>query len=95
MLEILTIFYVQIKVFKPLEDADNGIFKNVKIAVPVKYLSNSWRSLEIPLINCEIHLELDWTKDCVMSTISYTKLKITNTKMHVPVFNLPNQTKTM
>ena len=36
--------------FKTLEDDDNGVFKNVKIAVPLKYLSNFWRSLEIPLI---------------------------------------------
>ena len=36
--------------FKTLEDDDNGVFKNVKIAVPLKYLSNFWRSLEMPLI---------------------------------------------
>ena len=36
--------------FKILEDADNGVFKNVKISVPLKYLSNFWRSLEMPLI---------------------------------------------
>ena len=66
--------------FKTLEDADNGIFKNVKVAVPLKYLSNFWRSLEMPLINCKIHLELNWSKDCVMSTIADTTFKITNTK---------------
>ena len=36
--------------------AGNRVFKNVKIAVPLKYLSNFWRSLEMPLINCTIHL---------------------------------------
>ena len=65
--------------FKPLRDADNGVFKNVKIAVPLKYLSNFWRSVEMPLINCKIHLELNWTKDCVMSAIADTIFKITNT----------------
>ena len=35
---------------------NNRVFKDVKIAVPVKYLSNLWRFLEMPLINCEIHL---------------------------------------
>ena len=35
---------------------NNRVFKDVKIAVPVKYLSNFWRFLEMPLINCEIHL---------------------------------------
>ena len=47
-------------------DTDNGVFKNIKIAVPLKHLRNFWRSLEMPLINCKIHLELNWTNDCVM-----------------------------
>ena len=38
----------------------------MKIVVPLKYLSNFWRSLETPLINCKTHLELNWTKNCVM-----------------------------
>ena len=42
-----------------LTAADNGVFKNVKTAVPLKYSSNFWRSLEMPLINCKIHLELN------------------------------------
>ena len=50
--------------FKPLTAADNGVFKDVKIVVPLKYLSNFCRSLEMPLINCKVHLELNWTKDC-------------------------------
>ena len=39
--------------------ADSGALKNAKAVVPLKYLSNFWRSLEIPLINCKIHLELN------------------------------------
>ena len=70
--------------FKTLEAADNVVFKNVKIAVPLKYLSNFWRTLSMPLINCKIHLELNWTKDCVMSTIADTTFKIPNTKLYVP-----------
>ena len=62
--------------FKTLENDDSGVFKNVKIAVPLKYLSNFWRSLEMQLINCKIHLELNWSKDCVMSTIFDTTFKI-------------------
>ena len=77
--------------FKTLEDGDNGIFKNVKIAVPLKYLSNFWRSLEMPLINCKIHLELNWSKDCVMSTIADTTFKITNTKLYVPIVTLSSK----
>ena len=45
--------------FKPLAAADNGVFINVKMAVALKYLSNFWRSLKMPLINRKIHLELD------------------------------------
>ena len=58
---------------------NNIVFKNVKIAVPLKYLSNFWRSLEMPLSNCKMHIDLDWINDCVMSTIADTKFKITNT----------------
>ena len=77
--------------FKPLRAADNGVFKDVKIAVPLKYLSNFWRSLEMPLINCKIHLELNWSKDCVMSTIADTTFKITNTKLYVPIVTLSSK----
>ena len=38
--------------------ADNEVLENAKIAVPLKYLSKFFRSLEMPLINCKIHLEL-------------------------------------
>ena len=34
---------------------------DVEIMVPLKYLSNFWRTLEMPLINCEIELILDWS----------------------------------
>ena len=68
--------------FKTLENDDIGIFKNVKITVLLKYLSNFWRSLEMPLINCKIHLELYWSKNCVVSnTVGATSFKITNTKL--------------
>ena len=69
----------------------NRVFKDVKIAVPLKYLSNFWRSLEMPLINCKIHLELNWSKDCVMSTIADTTFKITNTKLYVPIVTLSSK----
>ena len=45
----------------------NNLTKNaVKIVVPLKYLSNFWRSLNIPLINCEVELILIWFKNCVL-----------------------------
>ena len=43
----------------------NGIIKNAKIAVPLKFLSNFWRSLEILLDNYKIDLKLKRTKHCV------------------------------
>ena len=39
---------------------DEGELNDVEIMVPLKYLINFWRTLEIPLINCEIELILDW-----------------------------------
>ena len=77
--------------FKPLTAADNGVFKDMKIAVPLRYLSNFWRSLEMPLINCKIHLKLNWTKNCVMSTIADTTFKITNTKLYIPIVILSSK----
>ena len=47
-------------------DGNDRSLKNTKIVVPLKYLSNFFRSLEMPLINCKIHLELNWNNDCVM-----------------------------
>ena len=78
--------------FETLEHDDNGIFKKVKIAVLLKYLSDFWRSLEMRLINCEIHLELYWSKNCVVSNIlGATSFKITNTKFYVPIVNLSSK----
>ena len=48
-------------------DNANGILKNTTIAVPLKYLSNFWISLEMPLINSKIELKLKWTNYCVLS----------------------------
>ena len=45
---------------------DNLTKTDVKIVVPLKYLSNFWRHLDIPLINCEVELILAWFKNCVL-----------------------------
>ena len=53
---------------------------NVKIPVPLKFLNNFCRTLEMPFINCEINLILTWSTDCVISSATAeTKLKITDT----------------
>ena len=46
--------------------ATNVLEKEVTIAIPLKYLGDFWRSLDIPLINCEITLFLSWYKECVL-----------------------------
>ena len=86
-----TSFKCKSSFLKPLTAADNGVFKNVKIAIPLKYLSNFWRSLEIPLISCKIHLELNWSGDCVISAIADTTFKATVTKLYVPILTLSSK----
>ena len=66
-------FKYKSRIFKTLEAADNGVFKNVKIAAPLKYLSNFFRSLGMPLSNCKIHLELSWSKDCLLLLKQHVK----------------------
>ena len=46
-------------------NAANGILKNATIAVPLKYIGNFWRSLEMPLVNCKAELKLRRTKFCL------------------------------
>ena len=69
-----------------------GITKDVEIILPLKYLSNFWRTLEMPLINCEFNLILTWAKDCVISSATAkTKFAMTETKLYVPVVTLSTQ----
>ena len=63
--------------------------KDVEIIVPLKYLSNFWRTLEMLLINCEVNLILTWSKDCVITnSTGEGKFAITETKLYVPVVTL-------
>ena len=63
--------------------------KDTTIDVPLKYLSNFWRSLEILLINCKAHLELNWIEDCILSSSGDSaKFEITDAKLHVPIVTL-------
>ena len=56
--------------------------------VPLKYLSNFWRTLEMPLTNCEINLILTWAANCDISsstaTNQATTFAKTDTKLYVP-----------
>ena len=72
--------------------ANNIARINVKVVVPLKYLSNFFRSLEMPLINCKIKLNLTWKKECVLSTDDGNAVFIINdTKMCVPVVTLSKE----
>ena len=60
--------------------------------VPLKCLSNFWRTIEIPLINCEVNLTLTWSRDRVITnSIGEGKFAITETKLYVPVVTLSTQ----
>ena len=73
---------------------NNGI-KDVEITVPLKYLSNFWRTLEIPLINCKINLDLNWSENCVIEATNVAAqaaiFLITDTKFYVPLVTLLTQ----
>ena len=80
--------------------------KKPKFSFPLKHLSNFWRSLNIPQINCEVELVLTWSKNCVLAdmtrrnaqgnnpaTVSPAKItfEITDTKLYVPVVTLSKE----
>ena len=72
--------------------ADNIAKRGVKVVVPLKYLSNFFRSLEMPLINCKIKLNLTWKKEFVLSTDAGNAAFIINgTKMYVPVVTISKE----
>ena len=76
------------------QTGDDGS-KNVEIIVPLKYLSNFWGTLEMPLINCEIKLTLTWYSNCVIVSTDVANqiatFAITDTKLYVPVVTLSTQ----
>ena len=76
---------------------DDGT-KDIEIMVPLKYLSNFWRTLEMPLINCEVNLILTWSSTCVLISTNVQNqnatFAITDTKLYVPVVTLSTQENT-
>ena len=74
---------------------ENDETKNVEIMVPIKYLSNFWRTLEMLLINSEVNLILTWSENCVIISINVANqnatFAITDTKLYVPVITLSHQ----
>ena len=74
---------------------DDGDIENVKIMVPLKCLSNFWRTLETPLINCEVELIFTWSENCVITSTNVANqnptFTITETNLNVPVITLSTQ----
>ena len=74
---------------------DDAEIENVEIMVPLRYLRNFWRTLEMPLINCEVELILTWSDNCVIISTNVANqnptFTITETTLHVPVVTLSTQ----
>ena len=80
----------KIKITRKTPAAGNE--KDVEIMVPLKYLSNFWKTLEIPLINCEVNLILTWSSTSVITNSTGAgTFEITDTKLYVPVMILSTQ----
>ena len=85
-------------------DANRVGKKELEIAIPLKYLGNFWRALNIPLISCEVSLELKWNKNCVITSLEEVQivagppavkapptgaaLAINDCKLYIPVVTL-------
>ena len=66
----------------------NDTEKDVEIVVPLKYLSNIWRTLDEPVINCEINKILTWFEDCVVANKATSDVD-TDANLAVAVINNP------
>ena len=91
-----------VRIVNPNYHANNSGKKSIVLAIPLKYLGNFWRALNIPLISCEVSLELKWNKNCIITSIQReinldggnteaptdAMLSITDCKLYVPVVTL-------
>ena len=68
-----------------------GNTKNVEIAIPLKYLSSFWRTLEASIINCDVNLILKWSSSVITNSTSLETIAITDTKLYIPVATLSAQ----
>ena len=77
---------------KAKKTPNNGNEKDVEIMVPLKYLSNFWRNLEMSLINYEVNLILIWSSTCVItSSAGAGAFEITDTKLYVTIVTLSTE----
>ena len=83
-------FKYKVKIIGKLPDYRN--MKNLEIILLLKYLSNFCRTLEMPLISCEVNLEQTWSRDCVITnSTGEGKFTMIETKLYVPVVTLSTQ----
>ena len=86
------LFKFKIKIVRGI--GDDGT-KKAKIRVSLKYLSNSWETIEIPLISCEINVILTWSSGCfILENLlvgQESTFKITNAQHYFPVVLLSTQ----
>ena len=71
----------------------------IKLVVSLKYVSNFFRSLEMPLVNCKVDLELTWNRNCVVCSAdgvggNQVTFKVTDTKLYVPIVSLSTKDNT-
>ena len=86
-------FKSKIKITEKAPAAGNE--KDVEMMVALKYLSNFWRTLEMPFINCEINLIIVWLSTCVITNSTGAgTFEIKDRKLYVPVVTLSTQDNT-
>ena len=83
-------------------DVNKSGTQEVELAIPLKYLGNFWGALNIPLISCEVSLELKWNKNCIITSLEQRNIRggnrdnaptgatlsITDCKLYVPAVTL-------
>ena len=67
------------------EQVNTKTKKNLGIVVSLKHLSNFWRTLNMPLINCEVSLTLTWSENCVSTDITTQAARNANPNADPPV----------
>ena len=79
-------------------DANKVGKKETEVVISLKYLSNFWRSLNMPLINCEVELILTWSKNCVLADMTVAnnpptglEFQTKTQKLYVPVITLSKE----
>ena len=89
-------------------DVNKNGTQKVELDIPLKYLGNFWRTLNIPLISCEVSLELKWDKNCIITSLEQrdiggghrdnaptgATLAINDCKLYVAVVTLSKDDKT-